>query len=374
MTGPVPDVGSLQQQLIGRGVGAPASPAPVSPALVAVDELHPVLAAAARRDAAALPRADVESIVAATVPLVAAPGGIDPATAAAGAGATVTAMHRLAVPPSARRPVGWAGFGVVVAVLAGSPGAGASTVAAALTDALALARRRVLLVDAADPARSGLADAAPAEGLRVRHLHPGLQLRYSWRHHALLARMESPYPIVPGMVPPPSAWRPDGGPPHVTVVDVGHDGWRAAADPLLGAGGWLRRGHPPVLPVLVVRATRPSLRAAEQVLARLHRWVTAGVVEPPAQLVVVGARRWPRTVTGAAGRLLEPLLDDAVFVPRHREVEIGGVTADLLPRPLLRAVTPLLCDWQLLDNPQNRTRSQKGRGSEQGRGSREGRR
>ena len=107
--------------------------------------------------------------------------------------------------------------------------------------------------------------------------------------------MESPYPIIPGMVPPPPAWLPDGGPPHVTVVDVGHDGWRAAADPLLGAGGWLRRGHPPVLPVLVVRATRPSLRAAEQVLARLHRWVTAGVAEPPAQLVVVGARRWPRT-------------------------------------------------------------------------------
>ena len=119
--------------------------------------------------------------------------------------------------------------------------------------------------------------------------------------------------------------------------------------------------------MLVVRATRPSLRAAEQVAARLHRWVTAGVVEPVAQLVVVGARRWPRTVTGAAGRLLEPLLDDAVFLPRHRQVEIGAVTADLLPRPLLWAVTPLLCDWQLLDNPQNRRRSDKKR-------SREGRR
>ena len=161
------------------------------------------------------------------------------------------------------------------------------------------------------------------------------------------------------MVPPPPAWLPDHGPEHgpldvtavdVTVVDVGHDGWRAAADPLLGAGGWLRRGQPSSLPILVVRPTRPALQQAEQVLARLHRWVSAGVAEPIAQLVVVRARRWPRGVTGAAGRLLQPLLAQAVFLPRHPAVERGGVTGDLLPRPLLAAATSLLQDWQLLDN------------------------
>ena len=135
------------------------------------------------------------------------------------------------------------------------------------------------------------------------------------------------------------------------VVNVGHDGWRAAADPLLGAAGWLRRGQPATLPILVVRPTRPSLQQAEQVLARLYRWVTARVAEPPAQLVVVGARRWPRGVIGAAGRLLDPLIPDAVFLPLHRRVELGGVTGDLLPHQLAAALTPLLQDRQLITHP-----------------------
>ena len=279
------------------------------------------------------------------------PGWTTPPAIAAGIGATAAAMSRLAVPAAATQAVDWSRFGAVVPVLAGSPGAGASVLAAAVTDALQQAGQRVLLVDAADPARSGLAAAAPEEGLHVREVHPGLHLRYSWRHESLLARMESRFPITPAMVPPPPAWLPDRGPVHVTVVDVGHDGWRAAADPLLGAGGWLRRGQPATLPILVVRPTRPSLQQAEQVLARLYRWVNARVAEPPAQLVVVGARRWPRGVTGAAGRLLDPLIPDAVFLPRHRRVELGGVTGDLLPRPLTAALTVLLQDRQLIDHP-----------------------
>jgi hypothetical protein len=79
--------------------------------------------------------------------------------------------------------------------------------------------------------------------------------------------------------------------------------------------------------------------------------VNARVAEPPAQLVVVGARRWPRGVTGAAGRLLEPLIPDAAFVPAHRGVELGGVTGDLLPRQLTAALTPLLQDRQLITHP-----------------------
>jgi hypothetical protein len=191
-------------------------------------------------------------------------------------------MARLSVPTAATQLVDWSRFGVVIPVLAGSAGAGASVLAAALSDALQLAGRRVLLVDAADPARSGLASAAAAEGLQVRRLHPGMQLRYSWRHHSLLARMESRYPITPAMVPPPPAWLPDRGPVQVTVVDIGHDGWRAAADPLLGVGCWLRRGQPASLPIMVVRPTRPSLHQAEQVLARLSGWCHARVAEPPA--------------------------------------------------------------------------------------------
>ena len=80
-----------------------------------------------------------------------------------------------------REPVDWVPFGAVVPVLAGSPGAGASVLAAALTDTLQLAGRCVLLVDAADPARSGLAAAASAEGPWTSAVTPLLQIRYSWR-------------------------------------------------------------------------------------------------------------------------------------------------------------------------------------------------
>lgn len=258
-------------------------------------------------------------------------------------------MAELALPESGRAAVDWSGFGVVVPVLSGSPGAGASVLAAALADALQLAGRCVLLVDAADPARSGLAGAAPMEGPWVHHPHRQLGIRYSWRGHALLARLESGLPtITPGMVPPPPAWLPELDPLHVTVADLGHDGWRAAANPLIGAGGWLRRGVPAPRPVLVVRPTRPSLRHAEQVLARLDWWVRASAAVSAGQLVVTGARRWPAGVVGAAGWRLDPLLDDAVFLPHHRGVEVGGVSDEPLPDPVLEAVTPLLARWGLL--------------------------
>ena len=335
-------------QLIGRATARPPAVA---------DELHPALVAAVRSTAPELSGAAVEHAVVASAPLVAAAGLDDPEVVAARIGATASAMERLSVPVDATQLVDWSRFGVIIPVLGGSAAAGASVVAAALSDALQLAGRRVLLIDAADPARSGLATAAGAEGLQVRQVHPGLHLRYSWRHESLLARMESRYPITPAMVPPPPAWLPDRGPVHVTVVDIGHDGWRAAADPLLGAGCWLRRGLPASAPIMVVRPTRPSLHQAEQVLARLSRWLDAGVAEPPAQLVVVGARRWPRGVAGAAGSRLDPLITDAVFLPRHRGVETGGVTGDLLPRPLLAALTPLLQDRQLINHPRKGRRT-----------------
>jgi hypothetical protein len=40
-----------------------------------------------------------------------------------------------------------------------------------------------------------------------------------------------------------------------------------------------------------------------------------------------------------------------VFLPRHRGVETGGITGDLLPRPLVAALTPLLQDRQLINHP-----------------------
>lgn len=268
-------------------------------------------------------------------------------------GSAVRAAHEgcRRFPADASQPVSWAPFGALIPVLAGSSGAGASSVAAAVTDALQQAGRCVLLVDADDPARSGLATAAVQEGPWVRRVGEHVAVRYSWREDALVARPETSLPTVtPGMMPAPPLWLPDPAPEplHATVVDLGHGGWRAAANPLYGAGGWLRRGIPAQLPLLVVRATRPSLRQGEQTLARLDPWVTRGAAVAPCQLVVNGARRWPAGVVGAAGPRLEQLVDDAVFVPHDDVWEIGGVDQQTSPRRAIAVMTELLGRWGVL--------------------------
>lgn len=293
---------------------------------------------------------DVEAAVAAAAAMLAAGhDSADVGDVAELIGETTAQVQSMDLRADARRAVDWSPFGVLVPVLSGSPGAGASVLAAAITDALQLASRCVLLVDAADPSRSGLTSAAAAEGPWTSQITALLRIRYSWRRHALLARLESQLPVVSaGMVPPPPLWLPELSPLHVTVVDLSHDGWRATANPLAGAGGWLRRGAPASRPILVVRPTRPSLRLAEQVLARLDPWVEFGTAVAPVQLVVTGAKRWPAGVVGAAGRCLEPLVESAVFVPHDFDVEIGGITDELLGDKFLAAVTPMLADWGLL--------------------------
>ena len=270
---------------------------------------------------------------------------------------TLVAVRSLGADEAGQHPRDWSSFGLVIPVLAGSPGAGASVVAASLADVMQLAGRCVLLVDAADPARSGLAAAASVDGPWTVAVSPLLQIRYSWRHAVLVARLESRLPVIsPGMVPPPRCWRPAVDPLHATVVDVGHDGWRATANPLLGAGAWLRSGVPAARPVLVVRPTRPSLRHAEQVLARLDPWLRSGAVTAPAQLVVVGAKRWPGGVVGAAGRRLEGLLASAQFVPWDGELAVGGVTERMVGPRVRTAVERVLVEWGVLP-PARRSRA-----------------
>lgn len=337
-----------------------------------IDGLHHQLGAAVRRGAgerANLDAADVNAAVEGAVWLVASGRGTEATPAAIRAGHALTAMAEVAerelqLPAGARRLVDWSRFGALLPVLAGSPGAGASVVAVVLADALQQAGRCVLVVDAADPARSGLALAAAVDGPWAGHPHKALTVRYSWRNRAVLARLESRLPMVTaGMVPPPPAWLPALNPLHATVVDVGHDGWRAAADPLVGAGGWLRYGTPAPRPVLVVRATRPSLRHAEQVLARLDPWIAAGIAVPPCQLVVNGAKRWPAGVAGAAGHRVASLLADALFVPHHHDIEVGGVTDAPLPHRVIDAVAPLLRQWGLLPPDSHIAHARKGRRS-----------
>ncbi|OLM08436.1 hypothetical protein [Pseudonocardia sp. Ae505_Ps2] len=322
-----------------------------------VFELNHRLGAAARARAPHLGVVDVEAIVD-TAAAAAAGGapGVDPIDIAAELGAATDAVHTRTVFPETR-PVSWAAFGALIPVLAGSAGAGASCVAAAITDALQADRRCALLVDADDPARSGLACASTWEGPWQRPVNEQVSVRYSWRDNALLARVETPLPaITPGMVPVPPDWLPDPPPTplHTTVVDLGHGGWRAAATPVYGAGGWLRRGLPAQRPILVVRATRPSLRQAEELLARLEPWVSSGAATPIYQLVVNNARKWPPGVTGAAGPRITALLDDTLFVPHERSWEIAGVTDDPSPPKAVDALRPLLASWGLITSPRHR--------------------
>lgn len=342
-----------------------------------VEGLHEVLERAALTAAPGLDVADCEAVVNAAALRCArnhphpVPGGGGPDQPVVLAGQLATAAVEVAalsppiwgLPPAATQPVDWSGFGLVVPVLAGSPGAGASVLAVALADAIARHDHRVLLVDAADPARSGLAAITLADGPWLVRPHPQLGLRYSWRGSApsevLVARMESALPaIIPGMVPPPPVWAPSAEvavAPTVTVIDIGHDGWRAVANPLVGAGAWLREGDPPPGPVLVIRGTRPSVRHAEQVLARLEPWIAAGTAAPVEALVVMGVRRWPAGVPGAAGTRLGPLVETAVFCPFEPRVAIGGVTPDPLPPRLLAALAPLLARWGVTAPPGRRS-------------------
>ncbi|MFC9250090.1 P-loop NTPase family protein [Amycolatopsis thailandensis] len=245
--------------------------------------------------------------------------------------------------------VDWTEFGRVVPVLAASPGAGASVTAAIVADALQLAGQSVLMIDTADPNRSGLARASAVDGPQVPGPHPAIRIRFSWRAQALLARTETTLPVLaPGMLPAPRFWRPGPRRIDVTVVDIGHDPWRVGAHPLLGAGAWLRGGKPAPAPILAVRPSAPSLAHAEQVLARFETWTRLGTITPPVQLVVVGARRWPATVTATAGIRVQKLLDGAVFLRPDPELAAHGVTAGVTPSRVRSAVLPMLRRLELL--------------------------
>ncbi|MEW2507645.1 hypothetical protein AB0878_45015 [Amycolatopsis sp. NPDC047767] len=242
-------------------------------------------------------------------------------------------------PDRAQQDAGSA-FGTVVSVLAASPGSGATAVAAALADAAQVRGRRVLIVDAADGVRSGLARAARDDGFALPGPTGAVRMRFSWRAQALIARAEtSARMLSASAVPPVPYWLPPRHQVELTVADLSADSWGIATNPGTGAGMWLTQFAGGTHPVLVVAPSMPGVVHAEQILARLEDWSRRAPVTPPSQLVVVGARKWPARVAASAGPRLQALVPGTIFVPHDSAFAETGVTAQITPASLR---TPLI--------------------------------
>ena len=223
---------------------------------------------------------------------------------AAEASAPIGASPSLPSPPAGRRRV---------VVLAAHGGAGASTVALALAEAVAAAGRFAHLVECAPPPRSGLLAAATAE--------LGLDASGHWRRgtrgDVVIDRLTGDAGPVELRSPADPASDREG----MTIVDAGTDG------PPDGCAD---------APLLVVcRATVPGVRRAEHLLHRLA---------PPVSVAVVGPSRWLGPVRASVGpRLAERRrAGQLVAVPLDRGLELTGVHGAPLPRPLAASGRALL--------------------------------
>jgi hypothetical protein len=188
---------------------------------------------------------------------------------------------------------------VTLCIHGAHPGAGASTVAVALTDVLpGLGNGCATLVDLANDAGFGASEAMQARtDLGLRGWTGGIR---------------GPGRIVQPVVG--EEMTEDAG--GDVVIDVCDQGWGFDLD------------------VLVCRATVPSVRRAESVL-----------MEQPARVVaVVGATKWPSPVRSSLGPHLHAAstAGGVVFFPREASLEVNGLTADPLPAITLRAAGRLL--------------------------------
>ncbi len=251
------------------------------------------------------------------------------------------------------KPRSWVGLGTVIPVLAGSPGAGASVLAAVVADALAAQGLRVLLVDASEPLRSGLLLAAAVDGPTTNGPHPGVRIRHARRGPIRVARLETfgPSRRCEPMHPPASYWLPpdeDDPGVDVTVVDLGWHSWQGDEVSHDGPGTWLRAGPQSPRPILAVRHTVPGARAAEVVLEGLARRRRSTNLAAVAAVVLIGTKKPGTAVVAAAGHHLESLLDSAVSLPADPGLSERGVTDTETPARLQRALTPLLDTLEVL--------------------------
>ena len=198
-----------------------------------------------------------------------------------------------------------------ITVVAAHAGAGASTVALAISDAAAATDRRVHLVEAAPPRRSGLIAAASAE--------LGTDAAGAWRRgsrdRVTIDRRvadEEPggWPVLPSSEEP-----------AVTVLDLG----------LPAPENLVRLAADRTRTVVVCRPTVPGMRLAEHVLSQL--------AEQPVVVAVVGPARWSQAVKADCGPRLRELRSRGrvVRVPVDRRLQTAGLTGDRLPKTVVDA-------------------------------------
>lgn len=239
------------------------------------------------------------------------------------------ALHRPRLPaPASPAPASpppsdtsnWQPGGPVVAVVAGHSGAGASTVAVTLAEALATSGSSVRIVEVADASRSGLAAATTAElG------EDGAGWRRGRRGDIHIDRLAFRAAAIDEVPAPASAPHPD----ELLVLDIG---WPARD--ALGARGWLATALATSSLLLVCRPTVPGIRQTEYLLAELAEQTPAAVT-----VAAVGPARWPGAATASAGPQLRAARDSGrvITVPIDRRVETDGVSAEALPKALAAA-------------------------------------
>lgn len=277
-----------------------------------------------------------------------------PVSAPQPAALPVLAPLPTAAPPDAMsaQPVNPAalGLGTVIPVIGAHPYAGASGVALAVADAAAALGLRVLLIDCADPVRTGLAGVCTAEGASVPVADGSGSIRVSFRQldrgGVQMRRLvpASAAPITAQQIPPPHVWAgiaPSGV--DVTVVDLGWDPWLLLARlSTLGPAWWLAGDPAQLAPVLVMRPTMSSAAKAEGTLTRYAAGVQHRLLAPISQVAVVGGETFPPQVLAAAGPMTQRAVQRAVFFPWSTDREIPGWTTDATPGPLIAAGTQLL--------------------------------
>ena len=230
----------------------------------------------------------------------------------------LTARNVAGTPAPVGRPPAAATVGVPlgpwVAVVGATAGAGCSTVALLLAEALASTGRAVHLVYPGPAARSGLAGVTTAE----LGLLPGGGWRRGTRGRITVDRRAEDGAGKARWPRPPAGLTAAG---LMTVVDVG--AWPTVM--AVGSDG----GRDPASPrvVLVARATAAGLGAAERVLTELGSVSSAYVA-------VVGPRRLPAHLRSSRGPRLARLYEDGrvLSVPVDRRLEAAGLSTAPLPR------------------------------------------